>query len=298
MGFLFILDRRDGKPLIPVLEAEVPRSDVDGEVASPTQPLPANPALVPQTVGSDDAWGPTPADRDACRERIASLRNQGVFTPPSLGGTLVVPGNVGGVAWGGASHDPQRRLLFVNTNNLPFVVRLIPRDTFDTERSAGRDNRLTGEFASQRGAPFGMYREPFVSPKGLPCLAPPWGSLVAVDVDTGMVRWRVPLGARTIPAHAVGNDDDIVIKGLPSLGGSLVTGGGLLFIAAALRDDTIRAYDTDRGTVLWEAKLPAGGQAAPMSYEIGGKQYVVIAAGGHGKANTTQGDYVIAYALP
>lgn len=190
------------------------------------------------------------------------------------------PGNVGGVAWGGASYDRKRRLLIVPLNRLPFAVRLIPREAFVREREAARDNRLGGEFASQRGAPYGMYREPLLSPHGIPCLAPPWATLAAVDVDTGRKKWDIPLG-----------------KGVLALGGALVTRGDLAFIAAAVGDDTLRAVDTDSGGIVWESPLPAGAQSTPMTYRVNGKQYVMICAGGHGKSGTKLGDYVIAYAL-
>ncbi|HEV8660318.1 MAG TPA: pyrroloquinoline quinone-dependent dehydrogenase [Thermoanaerobaculia bacterium] len=284
MGNLFILDRATGKPLLPVHEKSVPKSDVPGETASPTQPFTT--ALVPQgPVRSSDAWGVNEEDRDWCSKRIAELRSEGIFTPPSVRGTIVYPGNVGGVAWGGASYDRERRLLIVPLNRLPFMVRLIPRDDFVRQRQSGQDNRLRGEFAPQRGAPYGMYREPLMSSRGLPCIAPPWGTLAAIDVDSGRKKWEVPLGKRE------------GAEGLPALGGALVTRGGLVFIAAAIGDDTLRAFDIETGRVVWESALPAGAQSTPMTYRINGTQYVVICAGGHGKAGTKQGDYVIAYTL-
>jgi quinoprotein glucose dehydrogenase len=301
MGNLFILDRRSGKPLIPVEERAVPASDVDGEHASPTQPFPSNPALVPQRLRAADAFGINDADRDACREKIASLRNEGMFTPPSVRGIIVFPGNIGGVAWGGAAYDPVRQLLIAPTNRFPVLVRLIPRDQLDAERARAKgdaNNRLKGEFGTQRGAPFAMYREPLVSPHGLPCNPPPWSTLVAVDVNTGAIKWDVPLGHVTVPAGAFGNSAPLDINGTTALGGPLVTASGLTFIAAAIRDDTLRAFDTTTGKVVWESKLPAGAQSTPMTYRYNGKQYVVIAAGGHGKAGTTMGDYVVAYRLP
>ncbi|HEY3054900.1 MAG TPA: pyrroloquinoline quinone-dependent dehydrogenase [Thermoanaerobaculia bacterium] len=283
-GNLFILDRATGRPLLPVEERPVPKSDVPGENASPTQPFGVK--LVPQgSLRSSDAWGATDEDREWCRKRIADLPSEGIFAPPSVKGTIVYPGNIGGVAWGGASYDGDRRLLIVPLNRLPFFVRLIPRENFAQERQSGQDNRLTGEFASQRGAPYGMYREPFLSPHGSPCIAPPWGTLAAIDADSGRKKWEVPLGKRE------------GVEGVPALGGALLTRGGLVFIAAAIGDDTLRAFDIENGSVVWESPLPAGAQSTPMTYRINGKQYVVICAGGHGKAGTKLGDYVIAYAL-
>jgi quinoprotein glucose dehydrogenase len=203
------------------------------------------------------------------------------------------------VAWGGPSYDSRRALLVVNTNRLPFFVRLIPHDEFDAERAKGKDNnRFGGEFALQRGAPFAMYREVLTSPHGLPCNPPPWGALAAIDLGTGEKKWEVPLGRLVIPPGARGNVEALTIDGMPGFGGSLVTGGGLVFIANALLDDTLRAFDIESGRVLWETALPAGGQASPMTYRHHGKQYIVICAGGHGKAGTKQGDAVVAYTLP
>jgi quinoprotein glucose dehydrogenase len=298
VGHLFVLERTTGKPLFPVVERPVPASDVPGESAAPTQPFPSNPALVPQRLTAEEAWGITDEDRQFCRDRIAAARNEGLFTPPTLRGTMAYPGNAGGVAWGGASYDPTRSLLVVNTNRLPAIIRLIPRESYDAERRKGQDNRLTGEFAPQRGAPFALYREILRSPQGLPCNPPPWGALTAVDLRSGEKKWEVPLGHLVVPANKRGNPEPVHIDGMGSFGGSLVTGGGLVFIAAAFFDDTLRAFDVESGAVLWEAPLPAGGQAAPMTYRHRGTQYVVIAAGGHGKVGTKQGDAVIAYALP
>jgi quinoprotein glucose dehydrogenase len=288
MGHVFLLDRRTGRPLLPVEERAVPKSDIAGEAASATQPFPMNPALGQAPV---EAWGVTAEDKEECGKRLASLRYEGVFTPPSVGGTLVYPSNVGGINWSGSSYDPARGLLIAPVNRLPVAARLIPRDQYDEQLSKAGDNRMKGEFARQRGTPFGMYREVLVSAHELPCIAPPWGLLVALDVRDGSKRWEVPLGKVALPGGAV-------IEGLPSFGGALVTGGGLVFIAGTLRDDTLRAHDVETGRVLWSAPLPAGGQAAPMTYRHRGKQYVVISAGGHAKAGTTLGDSVIAYALP
>ena len=288
MGHLFILDRRTGKPLIPVEERAVPKSDVAGEFASATQPFPTNPPLA-STMPT--AWGATPEDLESCRQQIAKLRFEGTFTPPSIQGTLVFPSNVGGVNWGGAAYEPSRGLLVAGVNRVPMAVRLIPRDKLEEELRTADNNRMTGEFARQRGTPFAIYREPLRAPSKLLCIAPPWGLLVAVNTADGSIRWSVPLGKMTTPGG-------VTIDGLPQFGGPLVTGGGLVFISAALFDDTLRAFDIDTGKILWEQHLPAGAQSTPMTYRYRGKQYVVICAGGHGKNGTTMGDSVIAYALP
>ena len=292
MGHLFVLHRETGAPLFPVEERGVPRSPVPGEDASPTQPFPIRPrALAPSRLTADDAWGITPAEREACRVRMAGLRSEGLFTPPSIEGTIAFPGFGGGVNWGSVAHDPTRGLVIAPTNRLPYVVRLIPRERLRAER-AGSQGR--GEFAEQTGTPYGMFREPLLSPQGLPCNPPPWGALSAVDLTTGDVRWEVPLGV--IPE----------LSGVPTarewgsvnFGGALVTGGGVVFIAAG-RDPTLRAFDIDTGHVRWSGTLPAAAQATPMTYRTAsGKQFVVIAAGGHSALRSQMGNSVVAFSLP
>jgi quinoprotein glucose dehydrogenase len=287
-GFLYVLDRDTGKPIFPVEERVVPQSDVPGEKTSPTQPVPlAPPALAPQQVSLNDAWGPTPADREACREAMRKLRNEGIFTPPSLQGTLAVPGHVGGMNWSGYAYDPQHNLLIVNTNNLIARVRLIPRDMI---RSGHEDEN----YGSQLGTPYAMLRRFLQSPSDLPCGAPPWGTLTAVDMAKGTIRWRVPLGSMQDFGGAHGS----IPPGSISLGGPITTEGGLVFIAGTT-DSRIRGFNVDTGEELWNAALPAAGNATPMTYEVNGKQYLVIAAGGDQVfAEEPPGDAVVAFALP
>jgi quinoprotein glucose dehydrogenase len=287
MGNVFVLDRETGKPLRPVQEKPVPKSRVEGEQTSATQPFSDFAPLVPQALTAADAWGPTAADRDFCRAKIAAVRNEGIFTPPDIGGSIAVPGNVGGVNWGSAAIDPGRGLLLANTNRLPFLLRLIPRDKLKDEPRNLGDNRLGGDLHQQRKTPYAMYREVLASPSGLPCAPPPWGALVALDVNAGRIAWQAPLGSMgpNLP------------PGAPGLGGPMITAGGLVFTGAAM-DSFLRAFDIDTGKEIWKAELPASAQATPMTYRANGRQFVVICAGGHGKLGSKQGDAVVAFTLP
>jgi quinoprotein glucose dehydrogenase len=286
MGTVFVLDRETGKPLHRVGELPVPQTDVPGEKTWPTQLFSIFPALVPQKLGPADAWGMTEPERLQCREWIESLRAEGMYTPPSLKGTLQVPGNVGGVNWGSAAIDPERGFLLVNTNRLPFEVRLIPREKLAEQAHKGEENRIGGEFAAQRKTPYGLYRQPLLRGH-TPCVNPPWGALVALDLKRQKIRWEAPLGSIR-PGLPPGS---------PSLGGPIATAGGLVFTAAYM-DTYLHAIDIETGQEVWKAELPASAQATPMTYSAGGKQYVVICAGGHGKLGTKQGDAVVAFALP
>jgi quinoprotein glucose dehydrogenase len=287
-GFLYVLNRDTGKPVFPVEERAVPASDVPGETSSPTQPFPlAPPPLTPQHFSLGDAWGPSAADRQACLDGIRKLRNEGIFTPPSEQGALVVPGHLGGMNWSGYAFDPQRSLLVVNTNNLIARVRLVPRG------EAGSKHQ-DGDYGSQRGAPYGMLRRFLQSPSDLPCAAPPWGTLTAVDMAAGTIRWQIPLGSM----QNFGGAHGPVPPGSISLGGPITTESGLVFIAGTT-DSRIRAFDVKTGEELWSGALPADGNATPMTYKIKGKQYLVIAAGGHQAiAEEPLGDAVVAFALP
>ena len=292
-GFLYVLNRDTGKPVFPVEERPVPASDVPGEAASRTQPFPsAPPALTPQKVTENDAWGPTPEDRETCRQWIRGLRNEGIFTPPSLNGTLAVPGNIGGMTWSGYAFDPERGLLVTNTNNLVAKIKLIPRADFWRDEVRTED----GDYAPQAGAPYGLFRRFLQSPSDMPCTAPPWGMLTAVDMNEGKIRWQVPLGS----LQDFGGKQPPIPPGSINLGGPITTAGGLVFIAGTF-DPFIRAFDIDTGKELWRWPLPNSGHATPMTYFLAanGKQYLVIAAGGHPKiTEESLGDSLIAFTLP
>jgi quinoprotein glucose dehydrogenase len=292
-GFLYVLHRDTGTPVFPVEERRVPSSDVAGEAASPTQPFPvAPPPLAPQHISEEDAWGPTPTDREICRKWIHELRNEGIFTPPSLQGTLAIPGNLGGMTWSGYAFDPTRGLLLVNTNNFIAKIKLIPRADFWRPDVRTED----GDYAPQSGTPYGLFRRFLQSPSDMPCTAPPWGSLIAVDMTEGTIRWKVPLGSM----QDFGGKQPPVPPGSLSLGGPITTAGGLVFIAGTF-DPFIRAFDVENGRELWKAQLPWSGHATPMTYRLGrnGKQYVVIAAGGHSKiTEESLGDALVAFTLP
>jgi quinoprotein glucose dehydrogenase len=293
-GLLYVLNRDTGKPVFPVEERAVPQSDIPGEVTSPTQPFPlAPPPLAAQTLSADEAWGPTPEDREACRKTIAQLRNQGIFTPPSLQGTLMVPGNVGGMTWSGYAFDPRHSLLVTNTNNIVALARLIPRAKYDQRGSHTQD----GDYGDQNGAPYALYRRFLQSPSDLPCSAPPWGLLTAIDMTVGKIRWQVPLGSMQ---DFGGAHKQQIPPGSISLGGPIVTAGGVVFIAGTT-DSYIRGFDVETGKELWKARLPASANATPMTYRLAtnGKQYLVIAAGGHPKIREEKlSDALVAFTLP
>ncbi len=289
-GELFVLERDTGRPVFPIAERSVPQGAVAGEQPAPTQPRSALPPLVSQEpVRAQDAWGLSFWDRGKCEEKIRALRSDGVFTPPTIGGSIERPGFVGGANWGGLAFDATHQYAIAVVNDLPMEVALIARADYDALRESERYPH--SEFAPMRGTPYGMRRELLRSPLGLPCVAPPWGTLVAMDLVNGRIAWRVPLGTLRDMAWPLA-----FVHGAPSMGGPIVTAGGLVFVGAAA-DNYLRAFDTATGAELWKGRLPGGGQATPMTYELDGRQFVVIAAGGHGGLGTTRGDALVAFGL-
>ncbi|WP_164116431.1 pyrroloquinoline quinone-dependent dehydrogenase [Sphingorhabdus sp. Alg239-R122] len=290
-GLVFVLDRDTGKPFLPIEERPVPQGGAEGETLSPTQPFPVNtPPVVPSRLDPADAFGITLWDKMACAGQIRALRKEGLFTPPSEQGTLAYPFTGGGANWGSTAYDPTRNLLVVNMSNIASFVRLTKQTGMENQADSITDG---AEFAPMEDAPYTMQRGPLLSPLGLPCVPPPWGVIAGVDLSSGEIVWR----------KTIGTTQDLAPGGLalplgtPNFGGPVITGSGLVFIGAAM-DNYLRAFDVETGAELWKGRLPAGGQATPMTYEYGGKQYVVIAAGGHSSSGTKQGDHIIAYALP
>jgi quinoprotein glucose dehydrogenase len=298
MGFVFVLDRRTGEPLLPVEERPVPQTGaVEGEVLAPTQPFPVKPPpLHPTTLEPEDAWGFTFWDRGRCRELIEAAEFEGIYTPPGLQLGLQYPGMVGGINWGSFSIDSGRKTLVVNTQRVATSIRLVPRAEYDA--AVAKSGAPKFGLEPQAGTPYALERRPLLSPLGAPCNPPPWGTLVGIDVATGEVRWEVPLGtARDLAPWPIwvflGN------LGVPNLGGPITTGAGVTFIAATT-DNYLRAFDTATGEELWRGRLPYSGHATPMTYRLrpDGRQFVVIAAGGHMLFGKEPGDALVAFALP
>lgn len=294
-GELFVLDRRTGQPVVPVREQAAPQGAAQGDRTAATQPV-SGLSFDPPALRPADMWGATVFDQLACRIAFHRLRYEGRFTPPSTQGSLIYPGNFGVFNWGGVAVDPQRQIAFATPASLAFVSTLIPRADDSTlyvqggKPPEGSLPALNENF----GAPFAVKLHPFTSALGLPCQAPPWGHVAAADLRSGQILWKHKNGT-------VRDSSPLPLPfamGVPSLGGPILTGGGVAFLSGTL-DYYLRAYDVNSGKELWRSRLPAGGQATPMTYEGGdGRQYVVVAAGGHGSLGTRTGDHVIAYALP
>ena len=292
-GMLYIFHRDTGEAFFPIEERPVPTNGVDGEVLSPTQPFPvAPPPLVPQEFTKDDIWGMTVFDRLGCRNKYRNARFGGIFTPPSLEGTVIVPSTAGGVNWGGGGMDESSGLFVVNVLNMGHFVKLLPIESLPPDTEGAPENTM-GQATPIAGTPYAMEQGPLISPMFTPCTPPPWGQLVAVDLQQGTIKWRVPLGVldRMMPLPLP------LRWGAPLFGGPLVTGGGLTFIGATA-DERFRAFATATGEELWSVELPTGSFALPMSYAKDGKQFVVIASGAHPFIYQKPGDYITAFALP
>ena len=287
-GNLFILDRLTGKPVFGVEERPVPQSDVPGEETSRTQPFPVLPAhLGPARV---EAWGPTADEKKWCAEHIAGLRYDGMFTPPSLRGSLMFPGNIGGMAWGGVAFDTKTSTMFAPYNRLAAVARLVPR----AELGKAAGERPDWETARQEGTPYAMQRIFLLSPKGSPCTEPPFGMLAAIDANTGRLKWEVPMGNVPWMEKALGVAHPE--WGSPALGGAIVV-DGLVFMGATF-DPYLKAYDEATGKEVWRGKLPTSARATPMTFRSeSGKRYIVIAAGGHDVPGAELSDELVAFLI-
>ncbi|WP_193552174.1 glucose/quinate/shikimate family membrane-bound PQQ-dependent dehydrogenase [Xanthomonas campestris] len=305
-GQVFVLDRATGQPIMPVKQIAVPQGTDHGDWTASTQPV--SPGM-PNTVGApsrdyetiveSDAWGMTPFDQLACRIEFKTLRYEGMFTPPSLQGSLSFTGNHGGINWGGVSVDLRRGIMVMNSNRLPYTEHVYPRTVMNELGvvSVFNGSSKTKGYMAQEGLAYGARKEPWMSPLNTPCVAPPWGYISGVDLRTQQVIWRRPLGTG-YDQGPMGIPSKTKFEiGTPNNSGSLATAGGVTFIGASL-DNFIRGFDTRTGKQVWEPRVPAGPQAAPLSYTIDGKQYIVAAVGGHDRMETKSGDSVIAWALP
>ncbi|MBX4908226.1 MULTISPECIES: glucose/quinate/shikimate family membrane-bound PQQ-dependent dehydrogenase [Rhizobium] len=290
-GDLYVLDRRSGEPIIPVKEIPAPGGAVTGDHTSPTQPI-SDLTFSPEPLKEKDMWGVSLFDQLLCRIDFHRYRYEGRYTPPSLGGTIVYPGNFGTFNWGSVAVDPERQIMFGMPTYLAFTSRLVPAADIPPR---GQDEKGSEQGLNRNdGAPYGVFMGPFLGPMQIPCQAPPWGYVAGVDLRTGKIAYM----------HKNGTVHDMTPLplpfkvGVPGIGGPMLTKGGVAFLGAAV-DNYLRAYDVTNGRELWRARLPAGGQATPMTYTTDdNKQYVVMVAGGHGSVGTKPGDYVIAYTLP
>lgn len=293
-GEIFMLDRETGKPIAEVQERPVPQGNVPGERYSPTQPYSVGmPSIGNKTLTESDMWGATPFDQLLCRIAFKGMRHEGVYTPPGLDHALQFPGSLGGMNWGSVSVDPTSSYMFVNDMRLGLANYLVPR----AQIPAGASGIEMG-VVPQEGTPFGAMRERFLSQLGIPCQAPPFGTMSAIDLKTRKLVWQVPVGTvRDTGPLGIRMHLPIPI-GMPTLGASLATQSGLLFFAGT-QDFYLRAFDTATGKEIWKARLPVGSQSGPMTYVSPktGRQYVVVGAGG-ARQSPDRGDYVIAYALP
>ena len=290
-GDIYVLDRRTGEPIVAVKEIPAPGGAIPEDHTAPTQPI-SDLTFSPPPLKESDMWGITLFDQLACRIAFHGYRYEGRYTPPSLQGTIVYPGNFGTFNWGSIAVDPERQIMFGMPTYLAFTSRLVKAEDMPPKDAAhkGSEQGLN----RNEGAPYGVYMGPFLSPLGIPCQAPPWGYVTGVDLSSGKIVYR----------HRNGTVRDMTPLplpfkvGVPGIGGPMLTRGGVAFLGAAV-DNYLRAYDVTSGKVLWEARLPAGGQSTPMTYKASdNRQYVVMVAGGHGSVGTKPGDYVIAYRLP
>lgn len=292
MGFIFVLDRETGEPLHEIQERPVPQTDIIGEQTAPTQRFPAI-QLHTTDARPLHLWNNGPNHAAVCAKLLNGVRYEGIFTPPSLEGTLLYPGNGGGTNWGSMAYNPQTKIGYLTVNRLPTIVKLIPRTEFRAAKRRGTLNGLPAQHTAQNGAPFGMARVDVYNPENsLPCLEGPWASVVAVDLNQGAILWEKPVGG--VPD--ISNDARANEWGFYASGGPLVTAGNIVIIATPF-DQKLRAHNGTTGEMVWQADLPAGAHATPMSYRYKGQDYIVVTAGGRIRDSKQRGDFVIAYKL-
>jgi quinate dehydrogenase (quinone) len=294
-GQIFMLNRETGEPITAVEERAVPQGNAQGERYAATQRVSTGlPQIGTETLKESDMWGATPFDQLLCRIQFKGMRYDGMFTPPGEDIALQWPGSLGGMNWGSTAYDPTTGYLFVNDMRLGLWTQLIPREKMANDKAGGVEMGA----ASQTGTPYGSVRNRFLSPLGIPCQKPPYGTMSAIDLKTHQLAWQVPVGT-------VQDTGPLGIKmhapmpiGMPTLGGALSTQSGLLFFAGT-QDYYLRAFDSGTGEEVWKARLPVGSQGTPMTYVSPktGRQYIVLTAGG-ARQSPDRGDYVIAYALP
>lgn len=311
-GEIFVLDRRTGQPLHGVEDRPAPRGGVEPAQRAATQPYSLFNTLAKPVLHERDMWGISPIDQMICRIQFKKASYEGEFTAPTVDRHWIqYPGYNGGSDWGSLALDPARGVIIANYNDMPNYNRLVPRAEADKlgwfsrddpryqAEQPGKGSKGEGAGDPQQGVPYAInvnagWRMPFT---GVLCKEPPYGGIRAIDVQSGKTLWDRPFGtARKNGPFGIPSMLPLEI-GTPNNGGSVVTAGGLIFIAAAT-DDLIRAIDIETGKTVWSDVLPAGGQANPMIYEQNGRQYLVIVAAGHHFMETPEGDYVIAYALP
>jgi len=293
-GEIFLLNRVTGEPIAEVEERPVPAGNLEGERYAPTQPFSVGmPSIGNETLVESDMWGATLLDQLVCRIQFAGMRHEGVYTPPGLDRALQYPGSLGGMNWGSVAVDPTTSYMFVNDMRLGLANYMLPREDIPADASG-----IEMGIVPMEGTPYGAMRERFLSPLGIPCQKPPFGTMSAIDLKTRELVWQVPVGTvRDTGPMGIKMRLPIPV-GMPTLGPSLATETGLLFFAGT-QDYYLRAFDSYTGREIWKSRLPVGSQAGPMTYVSphSGKQYIVITAGG-ARVSPDRGDYVIAYALP
>ncbi|TJZ92473.1 pyrroloquinoline quinone-dependent dehydrogenase [Paracoccus gahaiensis] len=290
MGYAFVLNRLTGEPVFPIEDRPVPASDVEGEVASPTQPVPTLPAP-----SMDDDWGGVFGLADLasfgyCSRTFDELRYEGRFTPPSLEGTLAYPATAGGYQWGGGAVDPESGILYINSSRIAQIYQLIEREEYETLQTGGSE--AEGGLFPMTGAPYGFRLTNFLNPVGMPCWKPPYGLMSAIDLKTGETLWERPFGQIQKWGFYMPES-----WGSPTIGGPVVTASGVIFIGASM-DARVRALDATTGDVLWKAQVEAPAVSNPAVYDYDGRQYVVFAVGGNSIIKPQVADQLVAYALP